>query len=131
MPSPRVGWIPKGNHRGTLSLVWSCVFTIFIFPAHFAKRAAVSNDVFVAYGFSTNLCSLFLTLFGVVYVGMHCTAWNFSVPMSVEQTFWRIANATATVLPVVLLGSTAFLETYDIYYEFKMFNKVFDMLKLE
>jgi hypothetical protein len=66
-----------------------------------------------------------------VYAGIHGTAWNFSFPTPIEQKLRRIANATATVLPVVLLGLTAVLEKSDIHREFKIFNKVFDALKLE
>jgi hypothetical protein len=50
-PPPRVGWVSGGNNRGTLSLVWTCVFTIFICTwtvQHLAVHGAgVSKRTFI------------------------------------------------------------------------------------
>jgi hypothetical protein len=38
---------------------------------------------------------------GVVFGLVHCIAWNFSFPTSVEKLLWRIASASTSTLPIL------------------------------
>jgi hypothetical protein len=42
-----------------------------------------------------------VTVGGVLFGLMHCTAWNFDFPTPVERLLWRIASIITTALPIL------------------------------
>ena len=40
-----------------------------------------------------------LPIFGSIFGGLHCLAWNFTYPTQTERTLWRIASLSIAVTP--------------------------------
>lgn len=45
------------------------------------------------------LFGLLFPIFGSIFGGLHCLAWNFTYPTQIERTLWRIASLTIAVTP--------------------------------
>ena len=46
---------------------------------------------------------IIIPVFGSMFGGLHCLAWNFTYPKHVEKIIWRIASLTIALTPVTCL----------------------------
>lgn len=61
---------------------------------------------------------------GVTFGFIHCLAWNFSFPSSIEQKLWKTASLIITIVPLILhmryalkvLSRTHFSQTTNILF---------------
>ncbi len=53
-------------------------------------------------------------LFGVIFGGIHCFAWNFTFPTSSERFLWRYTSLALTTIPFVAAPIDYALENFEL-----------------
>lgn len=53
-------------------------------------------------------------IFGVIFGGVHCIAWNFAFPTDPERSLWRYTSLTLTAIPLVVAPIDCVLENFKL-----------------
>jgi hypothetical protein len=76
---------------------------------NFANASRVENDLVWMDG-EPPYFFIMVGLSSMVFGAMHCVAWNFEFPTTIEERCWRIASLISAILPALVLGLNSILD---------------------
>lgn len=100
---PYVQVLHSDVRRWQLSLLYHGFDTV---PSNLLKDRIGNFPRFGEPGTRFGFC-LGFSIFGLIYGGLHCVAWNAPFFTEIEKTLWRVSSLTitATIIPVFLVAS--------------------------
>ncbi|KAK3955675.1 hypothetical protein QBC32DRAFT_367538 [Pseudoneurospora amorphoporcata] len=100
---PHISVLHSDVRRWQLSLLYHDFDTV---PPNLLKDRIGNFPRFGEAGTRFGFC-LGFSIFGLIYGGLHCVAWNAPFFTEIEKTLWRISSLTitATIIPVFLVAS--------------------------
>lgn len=100
---PHVRVLHSDVRRWQLSLLYDDFDTV---PSNLLKDRIGNFPRFGEPGTHFGFC-LGFSIFGFIYGGLHCVAWNAPFFTEIEKTLWRVSSLTitATIIPVFLVAS--------------------------
>lgn len=100
---PYVRVLHSDVRRWQISLLYDDFDTV---PSNLLKDRIGNFPRFGEPGTHFGFC-LGFSIFGLIYGGLHCVAWNAPFFTEIEKTLWRVSSLTitATIIPVFLVAS--------------------------
>lgn len=109
----KFGFIREPNGRGTIDLLWSCLFTwILCLWAVFhinipsiefqrMRNSVAIEDLWRAKDWPQTPHCHALLMSASTLAAIHCSAWSFSFPTIVECWLWRTSSLMILLMPII------------------------------